>query len=146
MKITTNVLVLFFVFIAFISCKDDDDNAEAVTCEQWFEGNPCEAMITKFLGNYTGGAGFCGTMYDYRLTQTAGVVNGLDITIIFEFQGNTTEQTITALLTSSTEFDIPVQGSENASGFGSINGDNLTFFIESPDVGFDCTHEAVRVN
>ncbi|MCW5521182.1 hypothetical protein J1N09_15140 [Aureitalea sp. L0-47] len=143
MKSIKFLALICLLFTVTICCKSDDEgNEEVVVCEMWFEGDPCVAMINKFLGNYSGGAGFCGTNYNYIVRATPNEVNG--ITIRVENPDGTGVE-YTALLTSSTEFDIPVQGgSVMLSGFGNLNGDDLYFFIESPTVNFDCEHNATR--
>lgn len=128
---------LFLLMLVVSACNKEKDS-----CEQWYEGDPCEAMTNKFLGGYTGGAGFCGTNYEYLLTATPGVVNG--ITIEINNPGSSGGPQITALLKTSTTFDIPLQQAEQITGDGSLVGNTLTFFFESQSLGASCEHVAVK--
>lgn len=129
---------LFLMFVLVSSCGKDKDS-----CEQWYEGDSCEAMVNKFIGNYTGGAGFCGTNYEYIVTATPNVVNG--ITIQINNPGTTGGPQITALLKTSTTFEIPLQQAEQITGDGNLVGDQLTFFFESQSLGASCTHVATKI-
>lgn len=146
--LTKTVLILLLTTVVF-ACKKKDDDDEAVTCDEWFEGDSCEAMINKFIGDYTGGAGFCGTNYEYNVIATPGVVNGISIG-----QANPGDPPIyyvNAILISSTEFTIPEQDVEalgkttTISGFGNGDGDTLFYHVDFPEFNQICEHDATKI-
>lgn len=152
MKYFFTILVLLFFLTMFSSCNKDDDSSqepEAVVCEMWFEGDPCEAMISKFIGDYEGGAGFCGTDYEYTVIATPNIVNGIAIGIANPGQPET--YFFNAVLKSSTEFDIPLQEVEAngqismLSGDGNLNGTTLSYHLIVVGAG-ECDHVATKIN
>lgn len=151
MKTIVRITILCMTIILFTNCNKDDDSSkedEAIECDQWFEGDPCEAMITKFIGEYVGGAGFCGTNYEYTVIVTPNVVNGISIGIANP--GQEIGYFFDAILTSTTEFDIPLQEVEasgqtgTVSGNGNLNEDTLSYLLIVEGEG-TCDHVSTRV-
>lgn len=117
MKLLRSILLLLSLSVVFNGCKKENTD-----CSQWYEGDPCARMTSKFVGpwTYSVAPGYCGA-FNLSIAENESVVNGLNISVGGEI--------LTAELTGPSTFILPEQIALDSIVFGSgeLIGDTLFF-------------------